>query len=107
MENVPVALSPIQTAQGLDRFQRGARRIVSRFSSASTFDSVQLTHGFNFVNLVGQSSTGPVFGMPGAEVNLLYIAGLLSLVVSGAGRWSMDSDEPRERRVVTTEILQE
>ncbi len=29
--------------------------------------------------------------MPGAEVNLLYIAGLLALVIGGAGAWSLDT----------------
>jgi hypothetical protein len=28
---------------------------------------------------------GPIFGMPGVEVNLLYTAALLSLLLSGPG----------------------
>ncbi len=45
--------------------------------------------GFNFLHIVGQSETGPVFGMPGYEVNLLYIAALGSLLLSGPGAWSL------------------
>src|SRR5258708_1563727 len=43
--------------------------------------TVHAPHGFNFVNITGMGKQGPVFGMPGAEVNLLYIAGLLALVI--------------------------
>ena len=53
--------------------------------------TVHLPHGFNFVNITGMGKDGPVFGMPGAEVNLLYIAGLLALVIGGAGAWSVDA----------------
>ena len=53
--------------------------------------TVHAPHGFNFVNITGMSKQGPVFGMPGAEVNLLYIAGLLALVIGGAGAWSVDA----------------
>ncbi len=50
--------------------------------------TVHLPHGFNFVNIIGMGKQGPVFGMPGAEVNLLYIAGLLALLIGGAGALS-------------------
>src|SRR5437667_8366438 len=52
--------------------------------------TVHLPHGFNFINIIGMGKQGPVFGMPGAEVNLLYIAGLFALVIGGAGAWSVD-----------------
>jgi putative oxidoreductase len=51
---------------------------------------VHLAGGFNFVHITGMSPTGPVFGLPGYEVNLLYIAGLLTLILGGAGMWSVD-----------------
>jgi putative oxidoreductase len=51
--------------------------------------AVHLPHGFSFINMQ-MTDVGPVFGMPGVEVNLLYIAGLLSLVLSGAGALSFD-----------------
>jgi putative oxidoreductase len=50
--------------------------------------TVHLPSGFNFINITAMGKQGPVFGMPGAEVNLLYIAGLLALVIGGAGAWS-------------------
>jgi putative oxidoreductase len=53
--------------------------------------TVHLQHGFNFINITGTGPQGPVFGMPGAEVNLLYIAGLLALALGGAGAWSVDA----------------
>jgi len=46
--------------------------------------------GFNFMNIVGMTDTGPVFGMPGYEVNLLYIAGLLALFLLGPSHLSVD-----------------
>jgi putative oxidoreductase len=51
---------------------------------------VHLPNGFNFVHITGMTNTGPVFGMPGYEVNLLYIAGLLALLLGGAGALSVD-----------------
>jgi putative oxidoreductase len=46
---------------------------------------------FGSVNTVGLIAAGPKFGPPGVEVNLLYIAGLLAIVLSGgAGPWSVD-----------------
>lgn len=51
---------------------------------------VHLPHGFNFINITGMTESGPQFGMPGYEVNLLYIAGLLALVLGGAGKLSID-----------------
>jgi len=51
---------------------------------------VHLPHGFNFMNITGMGPQGPEFGMPGYEVNLLYIAGLLALILGGAGLYSVD-----------------
>jgi putative oxidoreductase len=45
--------------------------------------------GFNFVHVTGMGPNGPVFGLPGYEVNLLYIAGLLSLILSGPGKLAL------------------
>jgi putative oxidoreductase len=52
--------------------------------------TVQLPYGFSSVNTVGLTPSGPVFGPPGYEINLLYIAGLLALIVYGAGAMSVD-----------------
>ena len=34
------------------------------------------------MHITGMTDAGPVFGMPGYEVNLLYIAGLLALFLA-------------------------
>jgi len=52
--------------------------------------SIQLKYGFSSVNTIGLNSNGPVFGPPGYEINLLYIACLISLMLTGAGCYSVD-----------------
>jgi putative oxidoreductase len=52
--------------------------------------TVHLKHGFSSINTIGFTQDGPQFGPPGYEVNLLYIAGLLSLILGGAGALSID-----------------
>jgi len=64
--------------------------------------TVHAPHGFNFINITGMSKQGPVFGMPGAEVNLLYIAGLLTLVIAGTGAWSVDTLLEDRKRSAST-----
>jgi len=39
----------------------------------------------------GLSPDGPIFGPPGYEVALLYVAGLVTLIVGGSGALSVDS----------------
>jgi len=51
---------------------------------------VHLQYGFSSVNTVGLTVAGPQFGPPGFEVNLLYIAGLLAVMLGDAGVWSVD-----------------
>jgi len=53
--------------------------------------TIQLNFGFSAVKTIGLSASGPLFGPPGYEINLLYIAGLISLMLSGAGKLSIDS----------------
>ena len=47
--------------------------------------------GFSFMNFTGVGPNGPTFGLPGYEVNLLYIAGLVALILGGAGALSFES----------------
>jgi putative oxidoreductase len=47
--------------------------------------TVHLKYGFSCVNTIGLTEKGPQFGPPGYEINLLHIAGLLSLILGGAG----------------------
>lgn len=52
---------------------------------------VHLPAGFQTVHVTGMSERGPIFGMPGYEFNLLYIAGLLALLIGGPGPLSVDA----------------
>jgi putative oxidoreductase len=58
---------------------------------------VHLAAGFNFVHITGMTDAGPKFGLPGYEVNLLYIAGLLALLIFGASALSVDKLRSRRR----------
>ena len=51
---------------------------------------VHLAAGFSFMNITGMTDTGPQFGMPGYEVNVLYIAGLTALVLLGRSQMLVD-----------------
>jgi len=52
--------------------------------------TVQIHYGFSSVNTIGLKPSGPVFGPPGYEINLLYIAGLLVIALAGPGAASVD-----------------
>jgi putative oxidoreductase len=52
--------------------------------------TVQLRYGFSSVNTIGLTASGPVFGPPGYEINLLYVAALLALALAGPGAFSVD-----------------
>lgn len=52
---------------------------------------VHLAQGYSFMHIIGMSENGPQFGVPGYEVNLIYIAGLLTLIIVGAGKYSLDN----------------
>jgi putative oxidoreductase len=76
--------------------------------------TVHLKYGFSSVNTIGLTAEGPKFGPPGYEVNLLYIAGLLSLILGGAGALSIDrllarrgglSERPREHQMPPDPVL--
>jgi putative oxidoreductase len=60
--------------------------------------TVHLRYGFSAVNTIGLTTDGPQFGPPGYEVNLLYIAGLLALILGGAGLFSIDRLLARRNR---------
>lgn len=51
---------------------------------------VHAPSGFNFINVTGMTEAGPQFGLPGYEVNLLYIASLVALVLGGPGAYSVE-----------------
>jgi putative oxidoreductase len=60
--------------------------------------TVHLQYGFSAVNTVGLTADGPQFSPPGIEVNLLYVAGLLALILQGSGPFSIDRLPIRRQR---------
>jgi putative oxidoreductase len=61
--------------------------------------TVQLRYGFSSVNTVGLGPSGPIFGPPGYEINLLYIGALIAVALAGPGPWSVDGWWARRARV--------
>ena len=52
--------------------------------------TVHLRYGFSSIKLQAITAGGAQFGPPGYEVDLLYLACLLALVIGGAGPWAVD-----------------
>lgn len=52
--------------------------------------TVHVRYGFSAINTIGLTPSGPVFGPPGYEINLLYIAALLALILAGPSMLSID-----------------
>jgi putative oxidoreductase len=59
--------------------------------------TVQLRYGFSSVNTIGLTPTGPIFGPPGYEINLLYIGALVALALSRPSVFSIDAWIARHR----------
>jgi putative oxidoreductase len=60
--------------------------------------TVHLKYGFSSIKTIGLGPDGPLFGPPGYEVALLYIAGLIAVIVSGPGMLSVESMLRRKSR---------
>ncbi|MGF7231680.1 DoxX family protein [Arachidicoccus sp.] len=60
--------------------------------------SIQFHYGFSSVNTIGLTSAGPKFGPPGYEINLLYIACLISLIFTGPGIFSIDEERVKRNK---------
>lgn len=60
---------------------------------------VHLPNGFAATQVTGMSEQGPVYGAPGIELNLLYLAGLLALFIGGAGPLSVDERLMKRERL--------
>src|SRR5215813_6052805 len=60
--------------------------------------TVNIKYGFSAINTIGLTPEGPQFGPPGYEINLLYIAGLVALMLGGAGPLSIDALRSRRRQ---------
>lgn len=52
--------------------------------------TVQLHYGFSSVNTIAVTPSGPIFGPPGYEINLLYIAALIAIALGGPTAFSVD-----------------
>jgi len=61
--------------------------------------TVNVRYGFSAIKTIGLNESGPIFGPPGYEINLLYVAGLLILMLAGAGPLSFDRWFQRRNRI--------
>jgi putative oxidoreductase len=52
--------------------------------------SVHLQFGFTSIKLIAVTPEGPRFGPPGIETDLLYLAGLATLLLGGPGPFAAD-----------------
>ena len=52
--------------------------------------TVHIGNGFSSIKLQSVDALGPHFGQPGYETDLLYLAGILALMLGGAGSWSVE-----------------
>src|SRR5215813_3477881 len=59
--------------------------------------TVHLPYGFSSIKLLGVSDGRAQFGPPGYECNLLYIASIVVLVLSGPTPWSVDNYRERSK----------
>lgn len=60
--------------------------------------TVHLPNGFSSIKLLSVSSAGALFGQPGYEADLLYLACLAALVLGGAGPFALDGLRWRQRK---------
>jgi putative oxidoreductase len=60
--------------------------------------TVHLPYGFPSIKLQAVTATGPQFGPPGYETDLLYLACLASLVLGGSGPLSIESLLAKRRK---------
>lgn len=52
--------------------------------------AVHMKYGYSSINTIGLADTGPLFGPPGYEINILYIAGLFTLAMRNPIPLSID-----------------
>lgn len=64
--------------------------------------SVHLPFGFTSIKLIAITPSGPQFGPPGYETDLLYLACLAALVLAGSGPWAVDTRIARWLRGIRT-----
>jgi putative oxidoreductase len=81
------SLTALRLVMGFGFMAQSIPLILSMIGAMLT---VQLRYGFSSINTIGLTPDGPVFGPPGYEINLLYIAGLLALALGGPDALSVD-----------------
>lgn len=59
--------------------------------------TIHVHYGFSSVNTIGVTPAGPMFGPPGYEINVLYIAALLALSIGEPTLLSVDAWRARTR----------
>jgi putative oxidoreductase len=64
--------------------------------------TVHLPNGFSSIRLKGVVAGKAQFGPPGYECDLLYIAGILTLVLGGAGPLALTNSDQSEARTLIT-----
>jgi putative oxidoreductase len=69
--------------------------------------TVHLRYGFSAINTIALTADGPQFGPPGIEVNVLYIACLVALILGGAGIFSIDRLLAQRKRETSGHIPEE
>jgi putative oxidoreductase len=67
--------------------------------------TVHLPFGFSSIRLTEVTATGAKFGPIGYELNLLYLAGLLTLALAGPGRFSIDHFVWQKRKVLKPRLI--
>jgi putative oxidoreductase len=71
--------------------------VPSIFVLLTAMFTVHLPYGFSSIKIKGIVDGRAQFGPPGYECDLLYIAGILTLVFLGSGPWSVDDYRLRRR----------
>jgi putative oxidoreductase len=51
--------------------------------------TIHIHYGFSSIKTIGLTPSGPLFGPPGYEINIVYLGGLLALMFLGSGKWSL------------------
>ena len=72
--------------------------VPSIFVLLTAMFTVHLPYGFSSIKIKGIVDGRAQFGPPGYECDLLYIAGILTLVFLGSGPWSVDDYRLRRRQ---------
>ena len=66
--------------------------------------TVHLPYGFSSIKLMAVTASGPKFGPPGYECDLLYLCCLAALVVGGSGPWSIDGRIGKRRHTSSRDV---